>query len=54
MQTLSHNQTKQLSIDTARIRFIDAGNPNGNVILFLHGGFGTLEDFAGEKTWMMD
>ena len=44
MKTLDHNSGCHIDIDGAKIYYEIAGVENDPVLLFLHGGFGSLED----------
>jgi len=44
MKTLDHNSGCHIDIDGAKIYYEIAGGENDPVLLFLHGGFGSLED----------
>jgi len=45
MKNFDHKSGKHLQIDGARIYYEAAGNEDSPALLFLHGGFGNLEDF---------
>ena len=45
--TFDHKSGEHLEIDGARIYYETHGDENSPVLLFLHGGFGTMEDFNG-------
>ena len=45
MKTFNHSSGNTLAIDTAEIYFEETGNSNKPVLLLLHGGFGSVEDF---------
>lgn len=45
MKNFDHLSGKYFDIDGAKIYSEVAGNQNGPVLLFLHGGFGQIEDF---------
>lgn len=45
MNGFDHISGKYHEVDDAKIYFEITGNPGGPVLLFLHGGFGNLEDF---------
>lgn len=45
MNKFDHNSGEQLEIDGAKIYYEMHGDENGPALLFLHGGFGTMEDF---------
>ncbi len=45
MKNFDHNSGEHLEIDGARIYFETHGDENSPALLFLHGGFGTIEDF---------
>src|SRR5215470_1688669 len=44
MKILDHNSGCHIDIDGAKIYYEIAGGENDPVLLFLHGGFGSLED----------
>lgn len=45
--TFDHSSGRHLDVDGARIYYEVRGNEEGPPLLFLHGGFGTIEDFNG-------
>jgi pimeloyl-ACP methyl ester carboxylesterase len=45
MRNFDHNSGEYLDIDEARIYYEITGNENKPALLFLHGGFGNIEDF---------
>lgn len=45
MKSFNHHSGQYLSIDNAKIYYETAGNENKPALLFLHGGFGNIEDF---------
>ena len=45
MATFTHHNGAFFSDKGANIYYEEAGNSSGEPVLFLHGGFGTLEDF---------
>lgn len=45
MRNFDHNSGEYLDIDGARIYYEITGNENKPALLFLHGGFGNIEDF---------
>lgn len=45
MKTFNHKSGKLLSLNGAQIYYEVIGNQEGTPLLFLHGGFGDLEDF---------
>jgi len=45
MRNFDHNSGEHLQIDEANIYYEVTGNENSPALLFLHGGFGNLEDF---------
>lgn len=47
MTKFNHIRGKFYEIDAAEIYFEEIGNPDGQPIVFLHGGFGNIEDFNG-------
>jgi pimeloyl-ACP methyl ester carboxylesterase len=44
MKTLGHNSGRHIEIDGAKIYYEITGDEGDPVLLFLHGGFGSLED----------
>lgn len=42
-----HKAETFLEIDSAKIYYEEIGNPQGQPLIFLHGGFGNMEDFNG-------
>jgi len=47
MKNFDHISGQYVSIDKAKIYYEVTGKEDGPVLLFLHGGFGTIEDFNG-------
>ena len=47
MKCFNHLNGQHLQIEDARIYFETAGNPNGQPLLLLHGGLGSIIDFNG-------
>ena len=47
MSTFSHTSGIHLSVGNANIYYEVTGNPEGPVLVFLHGGFCTMETFNG-------
>lgn len=47
MDTFDHTAGEHLTVDGARIYFEVCGKTDGPPLLFLHGGFGNIEDFNG-------
>src|SRR6266849_8656389 len=45
MKTFDHNSGEYLQIDGSKIYFETVGNEDSPALLFLHGGFGNIEDF---------
>ena len=45
MKKFNHNSGKHLDIDGAKIYYETSGGKSSPALLFLHGGFGTMEDF---------
>jgi pimeloyl-ACP methyl ester carboxylesterase len=45
MKSFNHHAGQYLSIDNAKIYYETAGDENKPALLFLHGGFGNIEDF---------
>ena len=45
MKSFNHKSGKYFDIAEAKIYYEETGSKSGSVLLFLHGGFGTLEDF---------
>ncbi len=45
MKTFNHKDGNTLSIGSAKVYYEDAGSPGKPVLLFLHGGFGNIENF---------
>ena len=45
MNTFNHNNGKHYQINGADIYYEEIGNQSGTPLLFLHGGFGNIEDF---------
>ena len=45
MKKFNHNSGEHLEIDGAKIYYETHGDENLPILLFLHGGFGTMEDF---------
>ncbi|MBB6461869.1 alpha/beta fold hydrolase [Flammeovirga kamogawensis] len=43
----THQSDTFIEIDSAKIYFEEIGNPQKQPLLFLHGGFGNIEDFNG-------
>ena len=45
MNSFNHNSGHYLDIQDAKIYYEETGNPDKPVLLLLHGGFGTIDDF---------
>ena len=45
MKHFNHRAGKHFQIDSAKIYCEETGNPQKQPLIFLHGGFGTIEDF---------
>ena len=45
MKLFDHRQGKYYSVHSANIYVEEIGDPSAEVLLFLHGGFGNIEDF---------
>lgn len=45
MKTFDHTSGKEIQVDDAVIYYEEIENPGKPVLLFLHGGFGNIEDF---------
>ncbi len=54
MNGFDHVSGKYHDVDDAKIYFEITGNPNGPVLLFLHGGFDNMEDFNSTITGFED
>lgn len=47
MTEFNHDKGKYLQIDSAEIYYEEIGNSKNQPLVFLHGGFGNIEDFNG-------
>jgi pimeloyl-ACP methyl ester carboxylesterase len=45
MDTFDHQKGQHLDVDGAQIYYEEIGNPEKPTLLFLHGGFGNIEEF---------
>ncbi|MEJ7822655.1 MAG: alpha/beta hydrolase [Chitinophagaceae bacterium] len=45
MKSFNHNSGQYFSIDKAKIYYEEIGMPTQPILLLLHGGFGTIENF---------
>lgn len=45
MKPFNHYDGQILSVENAKIYYEETGNPNKDVLVLLHGGFGNIEDF---------
>jgi pimeloyl-ACP methyl ester carboxylesterase len=54
MNKFDHKKGQHFSIDKAKIYYEEIGNPDKPVLVFLHGGFGNIEDFNSIVPLLID
>jgi pimeloyl-ACP methyl ester carboxylesterase len=54
MNKFDHQKGRHFSIDEVKIYYEEIGNPDKPVLIFLHGGFGNIEDFNSVVPLLVD